>query len=84
MQLRMAGIMESGPGLLHIRRCHGVVERTQGEPTYVTVWLGEVGRGGWGVSHLRTDSAARFLTPAEYATDIVSTLPQAMPCAGSS
>ena len=46
MQLRMAGIMESGPGLLHIRRCHGVVERTQGEPTYVTVWLGEVGRGG--------------------------------------
>ena len=42
----MAGIMESGPGLLHIRRCHGVVERTQGEPTYVTVWLGEVGRGG--------------------------------------
>ena len=31
----MAGIMESGPGLLHIRRCHGVVGRTQGEPAYV-------------------------------------------------
>ena len=46
----MAGIMESGPGLLHIRRCHGVVERTQGEPTYVTVWLGEVGRGGGNAS----------------------------------
>ena len=50
MQLRMAGSMESGPGLLHIRRCHGVVGRTQGEPTnihtYVTVWPGEVGRGG--------------------------------------
>ena len=49
----MAGSMESGPGLLHIRRrCHGVVGRTQGEPTYihtyVTVWPGEVGRGGGG------------------------------------